>query len=81
MITTKYKGLLDDIAIIFKSTPSELEFIKFLREFKNLEIAALAASETLDEVRTGEDFECICWDKAREIRKALGVKGEFDDEE
>jgi len=80
MITKKYKELLDDIGIIFEKTPTEIEFNEFVKELKSLEAAALVASETLDEVRTGEDFECVCADKARDVRKALGIKGEFDDE-
>ena len=75
----KYEGILGHVESQLMDTDRE-DFWKFLVEIGKLEKAAIEASETLDEVRTGEDFECVCSDKAREVRKVLGIKGEFDDE-
>ncbi len=79
MLTRKYKNLIRHVE---KRLVDEdvTEFKKFLNEINLLERAALDAAETLDEVRTGEDFECDCGDKASAVRKALGIKGEFDNE-
>jgi hypothetical protein len=65
----------------FVPIPIDDEFRKHIEALKKLQEVALEAAETLDEVRTGEDFECVCSDKAQAVRKALGIKGKYNDDE
>lgn len=46
----------------------------FISQITKLEKLATEAAGILEEVRTGEDFECVCWDKAAEIKGLLGIK-------
>lgn len=73
MITKKYKKLISYIQCNLDDI-SSVEFNNFLIECDNMAKLAKEAAEILEEVRTGEDFECVCWDKAAEIKGLLGIK-------
>lgn len=40
--------------------------------------AAKEAVCTLQEVRTGEDFECVCWEVADKLQLALSLFGQME---
>lgn len=40
-------------------------------KLKEVQAALLASTELLREVRTGEDFECVCWQRAEDNEKLL----------
>lgn len=48
--------------------------VMFYEDYKKLKKLAKEASEILEEVRTGEDFECVCHEKAGEIKELLEIK-------
>lgn len=49
---------------------------RLLGRCAELEIALKRAAELLEDVRTGEDFEAVCWDHAEKCRAALALKPE-----
>lgn len=44
-----------------------------MTQFEKAKQLLKEASELLNEVRTGEDFECLCWDEAEKIDSFLGL--------
>lgn len=58
--------------------PIDEEFTKLVEGLDKLQEVALEAAEILEEVRTGEDFECVCHEKADEVRMALGMGRKYD---
>lgn len=58
-----------------RSTGSELNgknvVVISQEKFSQFKAALNEAAELLDEVRTGEDFECVCWNKAVELRNLI----------
>jgi hypothetical protein len=59
--------------------PTDDELTRIIEDLEKVQLVALQAAELLEEVRTGEDFECVCGEKADEMRKALGMKGLYED--
>lgn len=58
------------------SEPERHAFVALHELLSQMADAITASSELLREVRTGEDFETVCWEQAEKNEKLLGIESE-----